>query len=101
MNWLSGQTMKKFKVKGKVKKFTGNMAWHYINVPQTYDDLNLKVQPKIWGFVRITATVGKTTWETSLLPMGNGSLFIALKAAVRKKEDILEDDTITITYSIK
>ncbi len=93
--------MKKFNVKGKVKKFTGNMAWHYINVPQTYDDLNLKAKPKKWGFVRMSATIGKTKWETSLLPMGNGSLFIALKAEVRKKEDIFEDDTITLTYSVK
>ena len=82
----------------KVKKFTGNMAWYYLSVKETYADYGVP-KPK-WGLIPIRATCGDTTWTTSLLPFGDGTLFIALKAAVRKSEDIAEGKRITVSYRL-
>jgi hypothetical protein len=44
-----------------------------------------------WGSVRIEATIGGTTWRTSLFPSKQaGGWLLPLKAAVRKAEKIAE-----------
>ncbi|MFO6445761.1 DUF1905 domain-containing protein [Erythrobacter sp. NE805] len=44
-----------------------------------------------WGSVRIAATIGGTTWRTSLFPSkAHGGWLLPLKAAVRKAEKIAE-----------
>ncbi|WP_017664308.1 DUF1905 domain-containing protein [Porphyrobacter sp. AAP82] len=44
-----------------------------------------------WGSVRIEATIGGTTWRTSLFPSkAHGGWLLPLKAAVRKAEKIAE-----------
>ena len=40
-------------------------------------------------------------WDTSLLPMGNGRHFIALKALVRKTNDIEVGDQATIRFRVQ
>jgi hypothetical protein len=44
-----------------------------------------------WGSVCVKATIGSTTWRTSLFPSKQaGGYLLPLKAAVRKAEKILE-----------
>jgi hypothetical protein len=44
-----------------------------------------------WGSVRIAASIGSTTWQTSLFPSkAHGGFLLPLKAAVRKAERIAE-----------
>ncbi|HYO19767.1 MAG TPA: DUF1905 domain-containing protein [Dermatophilaceae bacterium] len=45
------------------------------------------------------ATVGDTTWDTSLLPMGDGTTFIALNARVRKKNALATGDSVTVAFT--
>lgn len=87
---------KSFKVHAQVQIFPQKGGWVYMRVPQTYEDLRIK-KPK-WGLVPIIATVGETQWKTSLLPMGDGTLFIALNKKVREKEDIKVGDMITVSF---
>lgn len=54
-----------------------------------------------WGFIPITASLGSSTWETSLLPTGDKSYFIALKANVRKKEKVSLGNTVTLEYELR
>jgi hypothetical protein len=88
----------KFVAKGKAKIFPQDNGWVYLSIPQKYEDLGIK-KPR-WGLVPARITIGKTTWEKSLLPMGDGTLFIALNAQVRKKEDIRIGDQITAKFSV-
>ncbi len=60
---------------------------------------DLDGKPK-WGLVPATITLGKTTWKKSLLPFGDGTLFIALNEKVRKAEKVNLGDTLTISYKI-
>jgi hypothetical protein len=93
--------MKKlFTVTGKVKLFPQASGWVYLPIPQTYEDLGFKKQKPKWGLVPATITIGNTTWQKSLLPYGDGSLFIALNAKVRKAESISVGDTITVTFTL-
>jgi hypothetical protein len=89
---------KTFKTKGEVKIFPKKGGWVYLPIKQSYDDLNIK-KPR-WGLVPATITIGKTTWKKSLLPFGDGTLFIALNAKVRKAEDIKIGDIINVTFEI-
>lgn len=88
-----------FLVKGVVKIFPQSGGWVYIPIPQTYKELGIS-KPK-WGLVPATMTIGGTTWRKSLLPLGNGQLFIALNKKVRRAECIQVGDTITVTFSIR
>lgn len=91
--------MKKvFVSKGKVSIFPQKGGWVYLPIDQTYADFNIK-KPK-WGLVPAKITIGKTTWNKSLLPMGDGSLFIALNEKIRKLEDIKIEDVIKVKFEI-
>lgn len=84
------------KIEGIVDRFPGHGGWHFVRVSRKLTDGI--TEKGAWGYVRIVATVGKTTWETSLLPYGDGSYFIALNAKVRKTEHILLGETVTLMY---
>jgi hypothetical protein len=48
-----------------------------------------------WGSVSVTATIGGTTWRTSLFPSkAHGGWLLPLKAAVRKAERIAEGSEV-------
>lgn len=89
---------KSFTSKGRVKQFPQKGGWVYLPIAQTYRDLG--IQKPRWGLVPATITIGTTTWTKSLLPYGDGSLFIALNAKVRKAEGINVGDTITVTFTV-
>lgn len=85
--------------KAEVKQFPGKGGWIYIPIPDKVAD-KTKRSPA-WGMIPITTTIGSTTWDTSLLPMGDGTFFIAIKAAVRKKQKIELGDRLTITFDYR
>ena len=88
---------KTFTSSGKVKKFPQKGGWTYVPIKQTYAELGGK--PK-WGLVPATITLGKTTWKKSLLPFGDGTLFIALSEKVREAENVKVGDTISISFRV-
>lgn len=87
--------MKTFTVRGTVHTFPMEAAWYYIPIPT---DKIPDVPRGGWGSVPVQATIGKTTWQTSIFPMKKDHYFIPLKKSVRTKEDIFLGDTVTITY---
>lgn len=91
--------MESFTETGTVKLFPQKGGWYYLLLPKIYTAITKEFANR--GLVPITATVGESTWKTSLLPMGDGTLFIALNAKVRKNENIIKGDTITITFSLR
>jgi len=89
---------KVFTSKGTVRQFPQKGGWVYIPVKQTYKDLTVR-KPK-WGLVPATITLGKTTWKRSLLPYGDGTLFIALNEKVRRAENVSVGDKVTVTFTV-
>ncbi len=89
---------KTFKTEGKVKIFPQKGGWVYLPIKQSYADLKIN-KPK-WGLVPAIITIGRTTWKKSLLPFGDGTLFIALNEKVRKTENIKVGDNVTATFTL-
>lgn len=91
--------METFQTTGKVELFPQKGGWAYVRVPKKYTELTKHLADR--GLVAITATVGKTTWNTSLLPLGDGTQFIALNMKVRGEEKIKIGDTIKISFVLR
>ncbi len=90
--------------KSKVWLYKGNASWHFITVPTKqseqikYLSMNKRAA---WGSVRVSTTIGKSTWQTSLFPSKELKAYILpIKAEIRKNEKIKVDDIATITLSV-
>lgn len=92
--------MKSFEVKGKVWRYPGLGGWHCLYVSEALsrslrDTVRAKKKSGV-AFVRIKATVGKTSWHTTLFPTKDGPYLLAIKADVRHKEGIAEGDSVLV-----
>lgn len=55
-------------------------------------------QRRGWGAIKVKATIGATTWETSIFPDSKRDTYLLpLKAKVRQKEGIAEGSRVTVT----
>ena len=52
-----------------------------------------------WGAVPVSARIGGTEWETSLLPRGGGYV-LPIKRAVRTRESVGDGDTVTVAVRV-
>jgi Domain of unknown function (DUF1905) len=59
-------------------------TWWYIHVPQHIRDAFKHVEKR--GTIPVTATIGHTTWNVSLLPWADGSAQLTINKTVRSKE---------------
>ncbi len=54
-----------------------------------------------WGSVYVEATIGGTTWRTSLFPSKQvGGWLLPLKASVRKAEKIVEGNEVEVVLAL-
>ena len=54
-----------------------------------------------FGSIRVVATIGKTSWKTSIFPdKQSGTYLLPLKAQVRRAEGIDAGDTVTFYLEI-
>lgn len=91
--------MKSFIVKAKVWRYPGAGGWHFVYVGKKESE-QIKKQKNLvrkgFGFVPIKATLGKSSWNTTLFPTKEGPYLLSVKASVRKKEGIFDGDLVTI-----
>lgn len=67
--------------KYKLQKFPGKGGWTYAMIPEIPQD---KKAP--FGWVKVKGSIDNYTFnDYRLMPMGNGHLFLPVKASVRKK----------------
>lgn len=90
----------KYEFVGEVRQFPGKGGWTYAAVPKKYT-LVLKQRRCAWGMYPITARVGDTQWETKLMMKRGGDFFVALNAAVRRKEGIVVGKRVKVTFTLK
>jgi hypothetical protein len=78
--------------KYKLEKFPGKGGWTYARIPQILQDRN-----KPFGWVKVRGTIdGYEIRRCHLMPMGNGKLFLPVKAEIRKKIGRKEGDYVTV-----
>lgn len=84
---------------GIVGIFQVEKPWIYVKVPQIYTEMSKHMATR--GLVPIVARVGKTEWQTSLLPFGDGTHFLAINSKLRKKEGIEVGDKINFEFKFR
>ena len=90
---------KRFQVSGEVKIFQVANPWVYVSVPMEYTEMTRGLANR--GLVPITVKLDKSVWNTSLMPMGDGTHFIPLNAKVRKAENISVGDHVELSFTLR
>ena len=93
-----------FRFKDKLWRYSGEAAWHFVTLPKTIaGELRALTtgMRNAFGTVRVIATIGKTTWRTSVFADTKaGSFLLPVKADVRKCEKISHGDSVNVTLEI-
>lgn len=88
-----------YTVRVKVWRWKGAGGWHFATLPPkpaAEIRKHFGATAKGWGSIRVRIRIGKTEFDTSLFPhKPDKSYLFAIKAAVRKAEDVGAGDTIT------
>jgi hypothetical protein len=84
--------------------YPGDAGWHFISVPgDISDDIAhlTAATRKGFGSVRVTATIGTTTWQTSVFPDSKtGTYFLPIKKAVRTAEHLTPGDEVETSLDL-
>ena len=79
-------------------------SWYFLTVDaQTATEIRYAALGRVGGFgsVKVTATIGQTTWRTSLFPhRASGGFLLPLKAEVRKLERFSAGDEVTVRLDV-
>ncbi len=76
-----------------LEKFPGKGGWTFARIPQIKQDKN-----NPFGWVKVKGTIdGYTISQYKLMPMGNGLLFLPVKASIRKIIGKEAGDYVSVT----
>lgn len=94
----------KFEFGAEIWRYPGKGGWHFITVPRP---LSLRIKAEHggldqgWGSLPVKATIASSAWKTSLFPdTKSGCYLLPVKAAVRRKIDVKEGDTVDVVVEI-
>ena len=100
-----------FDITTTLKTYHGEKAvWHLVSIEDEEaaqvkfftDPTSTGKKRRGGGAVKVKATIGKTTWETSIFPSKDtGGYFLPIKKQVRTAEKLLADNDGTINLIIK
>jgi hypothetical protein len=84
----------------------GKGSWHFMTLPVALAEVIRLVDagPRRIGFgsLRVAATIGKSTWQTSIFPSAEArSYLLPVKAAVRNAENLREGQTVALQLSVR
>lgn len=75
-----------------LERFPGKGGWTFARIPEVLQDKKAH-----FGWVRVRGTIdGYEISKYHLMPMGNGSLFLPVKAEIRKKIKKKEGDKVHV-----
>ncbi|WP_411028812.1 DUF1905 domain-containing protein [Spongiimicrobium sp. 3-5] len=75
-----------------LRKFPGKGGWTYAEIPEI-----LQNRDNPFGWVKVKGTIdGYNLKQYKLMPMGNGKLFLPVKAEIRKRIKKEEGDYVTV-----
>ena len=89
--------------KGIIWYWKGPAPFFFITIPQAESDSIKGVSSQVtygWGVVLVSATIGDTTFKTSLIPK-DGKYLLPVKAAVRKAECLYQGDEVRAKVEIR
>jgi len=86
----------------------GNGAWHFLTISGEAGEAlteialmrRLEGMARGFGSLRVTATIGTTSWKTSVFPSRETGWMLPVKASVRKAEDLSESDEVSLALEL-
>jgi hypothetical protein len=78
-------------------------GWHFLSVPlDLSDEIRDHAGARLRGFgsVRVRATVGPSTWETSLFPSKGGHYLLPVKKPVRRAAGLEAGDAVDVDLEV-
>lgn len=84
-------------------------AWHFLTIEgAAADAVHVAAVSGQWldgrpgfGSAKVTATIGETSWRTSVFPhKASGGWLLPVKASVRKAEAIAAGDLVRVTMAL-
>ena len=94
-----------YEVTAEVWRYAGEAGWHFITLPADIAD---EVQARCagahrpFGSLPIRATIGSTTWATSLFKdKKSGSYVLPVNADVRRQERIDDGQTASVRFALE
>ena len=93
-----------YKMRARVWLYPGAAGWHFVTLPKKQSN-EIKTlfgkSQRGWGSLPVIATIGKTSWKTSIFADKQvGAYLLPIKADVRKKERVGPDQMIAFTVRI-
>lgn len=90
--------------KASVWVYQGPAAWHFLSLSR---ELSARIEKahhrraRGWGSLRVRATIGKTSWETSIFPDRKSETYLLpLKLKARQAEEIADGDMVKLALII-
>ncbi|MBG0564263.1 DUF1905 domain-containing protein [Actinoplanes aureus] len=79
-------------------------SWTFVSLPAADSDEIRDLtagQPRGFGSVRVRATIGGSTWTTSIFPdSGRGAYVLPVKRAIRAAEKLSSGDVAGVTVEL-
>ena len=77
--------------------------WYFVTVPEE-QSAEIKAHalgsPRGFGSVKVEATIGDVTWQTSVFPLNSGGYLLPVKKEVRTKADLAAGNEVTIELEL-
>lgn len=84
--------------------YAGKAAWHFVTVPH---DISADIRfltadhKRGWGAVSVTATIGRSMWQTSIFPDKKSECYLLpIKAEIRKAESLQAQGDVHVSLDI-
>ena len=82
-------------------------SWHFMTIEgEVADAIRLAAlmtygKRRGFGSVKVTATIGETSWPTSLFPhKASGGWILPVKASVRKAQGLIAGDEVAVVLGV-
>lgn len=76
-------------------------SWRFARLPDDVADELRMTERSGFGSVKVRATIGGSTWETSVFPdKASQSFVLPVKKSVRRAEGIADDDVVAIRLQL-
>ena len=79
-------------------------SWHFITIPEG-EAVEIRAHSLLncggFGSVKVEATIGGTSWRTSVFPQKSGGYILPVKKEVRCRAGIAAGDEVTVKLELR
>lgn len=97
-----------YKFSAKVYHYSSSSemaGWTLVSLPKELSEeirKGFKSLEEGWGRMKVTAGIGRSEWQTAIwFDTKQNTYLLPLKAAIRKKEKIINDMNVEVTICLK